>query len=174
MRGIVKIDDGAAVHVIPRAEVRYVEVAPLYETPNDGVLPEGEAWVLRYQLVGQGVRSIEWKGDCRPGTLKTKIDVGAYNRIAADAIQTMITRGHRDVHLERRAIDDVFLVRSGLIEEDDQIVLCRKFIAEMALTARQTALGPLDDARLQMLHEIHAAAKDLLLPDWFPLKEDPR
>ncbi len=165
MRGIVKIDDEATVHVIPRAEVRHVDVEPL------GV--GGNAWVLKYQLAGVAiVRKIEWFGDCRPPTLRNdKISIYDYNQIAAVAVQTTITRGHRDVHLERRS-DGVFLVRSGFVEEDDRVVLCRKFIAEMALTARQTAIGPFDDARLQMLHEIHAAARDLVLPEWFPLKED--
>lgn len=167
MRGIVKIDDGAAVHVIPRAEVRYVEVTKL--------VGDDEGWTLDYQLVGAAVeRSIVWEGDCRPPTLRNeKISIGEYNQIAAGAVQTAITRGYRDVHLERRS-DGVILVRSGLIEDDDRIVLCRKFITEMALTARQTAIGPLDDTRLKMLHEIYAAARDLVLPDWFPLKEEPR
>lgn len=161
MRGIVKIDDRSAVHVIPRAEIRYAEV----------VLLGGDDWALKYQLASTVVvRSVEWKGECRPETLKTKVEVGEYNKMAAEFVSTLITRGHRDLHLERRT-DNVFLVRSGLIEDDARIVLCRKFIAEMALTARQTAIGPLDDTRLQMLHEIHAAARDLVLPDWYPLKE---
>jgi hypothetical protein len=164
VRGIVKIDDGSEVHVIPRAEVRYADVTQL-----DG---DKDGWVLCYQLIGAIERNIVWEGDCRPATLRNdKISIGEYNRIAADAVQATITRGYRDVHLERRS-DGVILVRSGFIEDDDRVVLCRKFIAEMALTARQTAIGPLDDARLQMLHEIHAAARDLVLPDWFPLKED--
>ena len=166
MRGIVFVDDRSAVHVVPRAELRYAEVVPL----------GGDGWALKYQLAGASiVRSLEWKGDCRPPTLKKndKISVGEYNQIAADAVKTTITRGHRDVHLERRS-DNVFFVRSGLVEDDDRVVLCRKFIAEMVLTARQTAIGPLDDTRLQMLHEIHAAARDLVLPDWYPLEEKPR
>lgn len=162
MRGIVFVADRSAVHVIPRAELRFAEVVAL----------GGDGWALKYQLAGAAiVRSIEWKGDCRPSSLRSDgISIGAYNQIAAGVMQTTITRGHRDVHLERRS-DSVFLVRSGFVEEDDRVVLCRKFIAEMALTARQTAIGPLDEARSQMLHEIHAAARDLVLPDWFPLKE---
>ena len=189
MRGIVKIDDGrfllalpqptveatddtdgnaraANVHVIPRAEVRYVEVKRW-----NGV---AAGWVLNYQLAGmQHTRSICWKGDCRPPTLKSyaKITADEYSRIAAESVQMTITRGYRDVHLERRS-DGVILVRSGLIENDARVVLCRKFITEMALTARQTAIGPLDDTRLHMLHEIHAASRDLILPDWFPLQEE--
>lgn len=165
MRGIVKIDDGNATHVIPRVEVRHVEVVSLHDGCG--------GWSLNYQLVGTTkIRSIQWTGDCRPPSLRNdKISIDEYSRIAAEAVQAMITRGHRDVHLERRS-DGVILVRSGLIEDDDRVVLCRKFIAEMALTARQTAIGPLDDARRQMLHEIHTAARDLVLPDWFPLKED--
>lgn len=168
MKGIVLIDDGAEVHVIPRAEVRHCEVVQGREGPD-------EASVLHYLLADAVSGSIEWRGDCRPLSLRNdKISVGEYNRIAAQAVQTMITRGHRDVHLERRSVDNVFLVRSGLVEEDAQVVLCRKFIAEMALTARQTAISPLDDARRTMLGEIHAAARDLVLPGWFPLKEEPR
>lgn len=165
MRGIVKIDDGAAVHVVPRAEVRYAAVV------HEG--GEGGGAALHYQLAGGVSRTIEWRGDCRPPTLRddAKISVGDYNLIAAQAVQTTITRGHRDVHLERRS-DGVILVRGGLVEEDAQVVLCRKFIADMALTARQTAIGPLDDTRLSMLHEIHAAARDLVLPAWFPLQFD--
>ena len=162
MRGVVFVDDRSAVHVIPRAEVRHVEVVPL----------GGDGWALKYQLAHiVTVRSVEWKGESRPATLKGKIEIGEYNQMAAGALLTTITRGHRDVRLERRA-DNVFLVRSGLIEEDDRVALCRRFITEMALTARQTAIGPLDDVRLTMLHEIHAAARDLVLPDWYPLKEE--
>lgn len=167
MKGTVLIDDGLAVHVIPRAEVRYAEVATVGEEPG---------WhELRYQLAGSAERSIEWRGDCRPPTLRSdeKISVGEYNRIAAQAVQQTITRGHRDVHLERRS-DGVILVRLGLVEEDDRVALCRKFIAEMALTALQTAVGPLDEARRQMLWEIRAAARDLVLPEWYPLKEELR
>ena len=116
-------------------------------------------------------RSIEWKGEGRPETLKSKIDVGEYNKIAAQSVLTILTRGYRDVHLERRS-DNIFLVRSGLIEDDTRVVLCRQFITEMALTARQTAVP--EDARLQILHEIHAAARDLVLPDWYPIKDAPR
>ena len=164
MRGIVLVDDRSAVHIIPRAEVRHVEVVAL----------GGDDWALKYQLTHTlVVRSVEWKGESRPASLKEKIDIGEYNRIAAGSLLTMLTSGHRDIRLERRA-DNIFLVRSGLIEEDERVALCRKFITEMALTARQTAIGPLDDARMQMFHEIHAAARDLILPDWYPLKEEPR
>ena len=164
MKGIVFVDDRSAVHVIPRAEVRHVEVVAI----------SGDDWALKYQLAGTVVvRSVEWKGESRPETLKTKATVGEYNKMAAEFVLTVITRGHRDVHLERRT-DNVFVVRSGLVEDDARVVLCRQFITEMALTARQTAIGPLDETRLQMLHEIHAAARDLVLPDWYPLKEDPQ
>ena len=165
MRGVVKIDDRLTVHVIPRAEVRYVEVLALPGT-------EQSSWMLTYQLIGAAsTRDIEWHGDCRPPTLRDdeKISIDEYNKIAAQAVQTMITRGHRDIHLERRS-DGVFLVRSGLVENDDRVILCRQFITEMALTARQTAVP--DEARLQILHEIHAAARNLVLPDWYPLKEE--
>ena len=162
MKGIVLVDDRSVVHIIPRAEVRHVEVVAL----------GGDGWVLKYQIAGTAVvRSVEWKGEGRPETLKTKATVGEYNKMAAEFLLTVITRGHRDVHLERRA-DNVFFVRSGLIEDDARVVLCRQFITEMALTARQTAIGPLDETRRQMLHEIHAAARDLVLPDWYPLKDE--
>jgi hypothetical protein len=148
--------------VIPRAEVRHVEVVAL----------GGDDWALKYQLAGTAlVRAVEWKGESRPETLKAKVSVGEYNNMAAGYLLTVITRGYRDLHLERRA-DNVFLVRSGLIEDDARVVLCRQFITEMALTARQTAIGPLDETRLQMLHEIHAAARDLALPDWYLLREE--
>ena len=164
MKGIVFVDDRSAVHVIPRAELRHVEAVAL----------GGDGWALKYQLAGTVVvRSVEWKGESRPATLKTKVEVGEYNQMAAEYLLTVLTRGHRDVHLERRT-DNVFFVRSGLVENDARVVLCRQFITEMSLTARQTAIGPLDDTRLHMLHEIHAAARDLVLPDWYPLKEDPR
>ncbi len=161
----MKIDDRAAVHMIPRAEVRYVEVAPI----------GGDDWELKYQLTGAAAaRSIEWRGDCRPPTLKNdKISIGEYNRIAAGSIQTMITCGHRDVHLERRS-DGVILVRSGLVEEDDRVVLCRKFIAEAALVALATPHGRLDPAHGALLREIFAAARDLVLPDTYPIQEEPR
>jgi len=163
MRGIVKIDDGRAVHVIPRAEVRYAEVISL--------AGYAEGWALRYQLVGMTFfREIEWRGESRPAGLKTQIDVGEYNRLATGSILTMITRGQRDLHLERRA-DNVFLVRSGLVEDDVQVVLCRKFIAERALTSLQSAGGVIDE---QLLREIQDAARDLVLPDWYPLKEEVR
>jgi hypothetical protein len=150
VRGIVFVDDRSAVHVIPRAEVRYVEVVSL----------NGEDWALEYQLADTvHVRSVEWRGESRPESLKDKIDVGGYNQIAAGGLLTILTRGHRDVHLERRA-DNVFFVRSGLVEDDARVVLCRQFITEMA--------------RRQNLHEIHAAARDLVLPSWYPLKEEPR
>ena len=164
MKGIVFIEDRSAVHIVPRSEVRHVEVVPL----------SADDWALKYQLAGTVVvRSVEWKGEGRPETLKTEIEVGEYNKMAAEFVLAVITRGHRDVHLERRS-DNVFFVRAGLVEDDTRVVLCRQFITEMALTARQTAIGPLDDVRLQMLHEIHAAARDLVLPDWYPLKEEPR
>jgi len=162
VRGIVLVDDRSAVHVIPRAEIRHVEVVAL----------GGDGWALRYQLADTvHVRSVEWRGESRPESLKAKIEISDYNQIAAGGLLTILTRGLRDVHLERRA-DNVFFVRSGLIEDDAHVVLCRQFITEMTLTARQSAIG--DEARLQMLHEIHAAARDLVLPDWYPLKEDLR
>lgn len=168
VRGVVKIDDRLTVHVIPRVEVRYVEVLAL-----SGHEPTG--WMLSYQLSGAAsTRDIEWRGDCRPPTLRDdgKISICDYNKIAAQAVQTILTRGHRDVHLERRS-DGVFLVRSGLVENDEHVVLCRRFITDMAMTARQTAIGPLDETRSHMLWEIQTAAQDLVLPDWFPLKEEP-
>ena len=165
MRGIVKIDDGRAVHVIPRAEVRYAEVISLAGYTA--------GWALRYQLVGMTLfREVEWRGESRPAALKTEIDVGEYNRLAAGSVLTMITRGQRDLHLERRRADNVFLVRSGLVEDDVRVVLCRKFIVEMATTALQSAMGPIDDLRQQMLREIQDAARDLVLPDWYPIKEE--
>jgi hypothetical protein len=158
VKGIVLVDDRSAVHVIPRAEVRHVEVVEF----------DGDGWALKYQLAGTAViRAVEWKGESRPESLKGKIDVGEYNRIAAGGVLTMITRGHRDIHLERRS-DNVFLVRSGLVEDDARVVLCRQFVVKM--TSR-LGLG-LDDRRQQMLHEICAAARDLVLPDWYPLKEE--
>jgi hypothetical protein len=163
MRGIVKIDDGRAVHVIPRAEVRYAEVISL--------AGYAEGWALRYQLVGMTFfREIEWRGESRPAALKTEIDVGEYTRIAAGSVHTMIPRGQRALHLERRA-DNVFLVRSGLVEDDVRVVLCRKFIAEMAMTSLLSVRGMLDE---QLLREIQDAARDLVLPDWYPLKEEVR
>ena len=167
MKGIVFIDDRSAVHVIPRAEVRYVEVVPL----------SGDNWALKYQLAGTVVvRSVEWEGESRPESLKNKIDVGGYNQISAGGLLTILTRGHRDVHLERRT-DNVFFVRSGMIEDDARVVLCRQFIAERALTAGKTTIGrfvnPLEGARLDML-EIHAAARDLVLPEGYAPKEEAR
>jgi hypothetical protein len=164
VKGIVLVDDRNAVHVIPRAEVRHVEVVAL----------GGDGWALKYQLAGTVVvRAVEWKGESRPASLKDQIDVAGYNQLAAGSVLMMITRGHRDIHLERRA-DNVFLVRSGLVEEDARVALCRQFIADMSLTARQTAIGPLDEMRLHMLREIHDAARDLVLPDWYPLKQESR
>ena len=169
MRGIVFVDDRSAVHIIPRAEVRHAEVVAL----------GGDGWALKYQLANTVVvRSVEWKGESRPESLKAKIDVGEYSRIAAGAVLTMLTRGHRDVHLERRS-DNVFLVRSGLVEDDERVTLCRQFIAERALTSKESTIDgvlmhPLNNARWQILDEIHAAARDLILPDWYPLKEEPR
>lgn len=164
MRGTVFIDDRSAVHIIPRSEVRYVEVVAL----------GGDDWALKYQLAHTlVVRAVEWKGESRPASLKEKIDIGEYNKLAAGSVLTMLTTGHRDIRLERLT-DNFFLVRSGLVEEDARVALCRRFITEMALIARQTAIGPLDDTRMQMLHEIHAAARDLILPDWYPLKEETR
>lgn len=163
MRGIVFVDDRSAVHVIPRAEVRHVEVVAL----------GGDDWALKYQLAGTAlVRAVEWKGESRPASLKDKIDVGGYNQIAAGALLTTITRGHRDVHLERRS-DNVFLVRSGLIEDDERVVLCRQFVVEMA-TKVLSARVAIDQSRQTMLHEIRDAARDLVLPDWYPLKEESR
>jgi len=167
VRGLVFVDDRETTHVIPRAEVRHAEVVAL----------SGDDWALKYQLAGTVLtpRSIVWRGECRPASLKalkTQASIGEYNQMAADFVRTVITRGHRDVHLERRS-DNVFLVRSGLVENDARVVLCRQFIAEMALSARQTAIGPLDETRMHMLHEIHAAARDLLLPDWYPIQEEP-
>lgn len=160
MRGIVKIDDGAAVHVVPRAEVRFAEVV---------ALGGGDGWALKYQLADTvHVRSVEWRGESRPASLRDKIDVGGYNQIAAGGLLTILTRGHRDVHLERRG-DNVFYVRSGLVEEDARVVLCRQFVAE---TVSKLVLGSFDERRQKMLHEIRAAARDLMLPDWYPIKED--
>lgn len=165
MNGIVKIDDGDVVHVIPRVEVRHVEIVK--RGGEDG-------YALNYQLAGTFVHSIMWQGDCRPSTLKTKVEIGEYNKLAAGAVQTTITRGHRDVHLERRS-NGMFLYRLGLIEEDAHVVLCRKFITEMATIALQSALGPIDNRRQQILREIQDAARGLQLPDWYPIKEeDPR
>ena len=158
MRGIVFVDDRSAVHIIPRAEIRHVEVVSL----------GGDDWALKYQLAGTVVvRSVEWKGEGRPESLKTKIEVGDYNQIAAGGVLTILTRGHRDVHLERR-IDNVFFVRSGLIEDDARVVLCRQFIVEMV---SRLGRGSLDDRRQTVLHEICAAARDLVLPEGYALKE---
>lgn len=166
MRGIVLIDDGAEVHVIPRAEVRYAEISS----------PGGDTWLLKYQLAAAPTaRSVRWEGDCRPPTLKEKISIGEYNRIAAQAMQTMITRGERDLHLERRS-DGVILVRSGLLEDDARAVLCRKLIAEAAyallecVPSVETARGRLDD----LLRTIYLAARNLQLPDEYPVKEPDR
>ena len=157
----MKIDDGAAVHVVPRAEVRFAEVVAL----------GGDDWALQYQLANTNVvRSVEWRGESRPASLKDKIDVVGYNQISAGGLLTMITRGHRDVHLERRA-DNVFLVRMGLVEDDARVALCRQFVVEMV---SRLGLGSLDDRRQKLLHEISAAARDLALPDWYPIKEDPQ
>ena len=158
VKGIVFVDDRSAVHVIPRTEVRYVEVVAI----------GGDDWALKYQLAGTGVvRSVEWKGESRPASLKTKIEVGAYNKMAAGYLLTVITRGHRDVHLERRT-DNVFFVRSGLVEEDARVVLCRQFIADRARVALDSPHGRLDEAHQKILHEIRDAAGDLVLPDWYP------
>ena len=155
LKGIVFVDDRSTVHVIPRTEVRYVEVVAI----------GGDDWALTYQLAGTVVvRSVEWKGESRPTSLKTKIEVGEYNCIAASGLLTMITRGYRDLHLERRA-DNVFLVRSGLVEEDARVVLCRQFIAERARVALDSPHGHLDEAHQKILHEIRDAAGDLVLPD---------
>ena len=162
MKGIIFVDDRSAVHVIPRAELRHVEVVAL----------GGDGWALKYQLAGTVVvRSVEWKGESRPESLKDKIDVGGYNQIAAGGLLTILTRGHRDVHLERRA-DNVFFVRSGMIEDDARVVLCRQFIVELA--TRALRLGTLDATRHKMLNEIRAAAGDLVLPAGYAPQEDPR
>lgn len=164
MKGVVMIEDRSAVHVIPRSELRYVEVVHV----------GGDGWALKYQLAGTVVvRSVEWKGESRPASLRddAKVTIGDYNQSAAAFVLTILTRGHGDVHLERRT-DNVFLVRSGLVEDDARVVLCRKFIAEMALTAAQTAVP--EEARSQILHEIHAAARDLVLPDWYPVPQEAR
>jgi hypothetical protein len=161
VKGIVFVDDRSAVHVIPRAEIRHVEVVAL----------SGDNWALKYQLAGTVVvRSVEWMGESRPESLKDKINVGGYNQIAAGGLLVTLTRGHRDVHLERRA-DNVFLVRSGLVEDDARVVLCRQFVVEMV---SRLGLGSIDDRRQKMLHEIRAAAHDLVLPDWYPIKEETR
>jgi hypothetical protein len=73
-------------------------------------------------------------------------------------------------HLTRLPELRAILTRKA--QQATRVALCRQFIADMALTARQTAVP--DDARLQMLHEIHAAARDLVLPDWYPIKEEAR
>ena len=161
MRGIVLVDDRSAMHIIPRAEIRHVEVVSL----------GGDDWALKYQLAGTVVvRSVAWKGESRPESLKGKINMGEYNQIAAGGLLTMLTRGHRDIHLERRA-DNVFLVRSGLVEDDAHVVLCRQFIVEMGMMMGH---GTLDDRQQTMLHEICAAARDLRLPDGYAPKADPR
>lgn len=155
------VDDRSAVHVIPRAEVRHVEVVAI----------GGDDWALKYQLAGTAIdRSVEWKGESRPETLKDKIDVAGYNQLAAGGLLTMITRGHRDIHLERRS-DNVFLVRSGLVEDDAHVVLCRQLVVDLV---SRLGLGAIDERRQQMLHEIRDAAGDLKLPDWYPLKQVPQ
>lgn len=168
MRGIVLVEDRCAVHVIPRDEIRYAEV----------VTRDGDGWALKYQLAGTlVVRAVEWKGESRPESLKQAdpedtINTSDYNQLAAHSLLTMLTRGHRDLHLERRAADNIFLVRSGLVENDARTALCRQFVAEMARTMLQfSSFGP--EQRLKMLHEIRAAARDLTLPDWYPLVETP-
>ena len=158
MRGIVKIDDGTAVHVIPRSEVRHVEIVAL----------GGDSCALNYQLEVV-IRSIEWKGDCRPESLKTKITVGEYNKSAAGSVMTMLTCGHRNLHLVRRS-DGVILVRSGLLEEDHRMTLCRKFIADAVTVALDSPHGRLDEAHGKLLREIYAAARDLRLPDEYPIQ----
>jgi hypothetical protein len=177
VRGIVKIDDGTAVHVIPRAEVRHVEVVALKQRGPEKLIDEAlwGGWVLRYQLVGADPRSVEWCGDCRPPTLRNdaKISIAEYNRIAAEAVQATITRGHRDVHLERRS-DGVILVRAGLIENDEHVVMCRKFIAETVLAALASPHGRLDETHGKLLREIYAAARDLVLPAGYPIQEERR
>ena len=165
MRGIVFVDDRSTVHIIPRAEIRHVEVVSL----------GGDDWALKYQLAGTVVvRTVEWKGESRPESLKDAIDVKGYNQIAAGGLLTMLTRGQRDLHLERRT-DNVFLVRSGLVEDDAQVVLCRQFIVEMvSRMGMMMGLGTLDNRRQTILHEICAAARDLRLPDGYAPKADPR
>jgi hypothetical protein len=159
MTGTVLIDDRSALHVIPRAEVRHAEVAAL---GNDG-------WALKYQLVGTVVvRSIEWKGESRPLSLKGKIEIGAYNQAAAQSMMTMVTRGLDDLHLERRS-DNVFLVRSGLIENDARVVLCRDFIAKTAVALLYAAEATQDGLLRQkaLLRQMYEAAHDLTLPENF-------
>lgn len=158
MRGIVFVDDRSAVHIIPRAEIRYVEVVSI----------GGDDWALKYQLAGTiVVRTVEWKGESRPESLKSSIDVKGYNQIAAGGLLTMLTRGQRDLHLERRS-DNVFLVRAGLVEDDAHVVMCRQFIVE-----RVSRMGALDDQRQTLLNEISAAARDLRLPDGYA-PQDPQ
>ena len=163
MKGIVLIADGAELHVIPRAEVRHVEIR--------NVVGHKNAWELDYSLAGTNfIRTIRWHTDCRPESLKDKTTIGDYNESAALYIRTVITRGHRDVHLERRS-DGVFFVRMGLIEDNARVVMCRQFIADMAMTVSQTAVGSLNEAQRQMIWKIKDAARDLKLPDWYPLDE---
>ena len=165
MRGLVFVDDRSVAHIIPRAEIRHVEVVSL----------GGDDWALKYQLAGTVVvRAVEWKGESRPESLKGSIDVKGYNQIAAGSLLTMLTRGQRDLHLERRA-DNVFLVRSGHVEDDAHVVMCRQFIVErVSRMGMLLRIGPLDNQWQTMLNEICAAARDLRLPDGYAPKEDPR
>jgi hypothetical protein len=163
MKGLVMITDGSETHVIPRAEVRHIEIR--------NVVGYKDAWELDYMLTGTNfVRTVRWHKDCRPESLKNQTTIGEYNESAAKYLQVVLTRGHRDVHLERRS-DGVFFVRSGLIEDDARAVMCRQFIAEMALTVVQTAIGPLNETQMHMIWEMKQAARDLKLPDWYPLDE---
>jgi hypothetical protein len=142
--------------VIPRAEVRHVEVVAL----------GGDNWAVKYQLAGTVVvRSIEWKGDCRPPTLKDKIEIKDYNLMAAETLQTILTRGHRDLHLTRRS-DGVILTRSGLAEEDERSVMCRSFIAKAAIAVLPRTFGPVER---NLLQQIVLAAQDLRLPEEYQL-----
>jgi hypothetical protein len=95
--GVVIVETEHELHVIPRTEVRHVEVGR-----NDCAIMS-----VTYTLAQASPRCIEFHGDCRP---KLKLDLTAeqYNEISARAMIGFITRGNHDMRLVR--------LKSGLFE----------------------------------------------------------
>jgi len=94
--GTVVIECADETHLIPRTEVRHVEIcyAP---TEHGGVRGE---WILRYTLANAGVGSILFAGDRRSEAVRQSVVAAdEYNRIAARTMKNMLTRGAHDLRI---------------------------------------------------------------------------
>src|SRR4029077_9167223 len=93
--GVVVIETEHETHLIPRSEVRYVDVRHA-----DSSEPE---WVLTYVLASAAPRYIKFSGDCRSDAVRGAVGADEYNRISAGTMMGFLTRGRNDMRIVARS-----------------------------------------------------------------------